>query len=369
MFESLFYGSFYLCSFVLVLSLIVVIHEGGHFMMARWCGVHVTDFSIGFGKELFSWTDKKGTKWKICLIPLGGYVKMLGDTDATSATSTTEGLSEEDKKKAFLTQKLWKRALIIFAGPGMNYLFAIIVLTGILFSYGDTKLLPVIGSVLPDSPAFEAGLKAGDKFIMINNQKVEEFSDVVRITRLTEFEKPLDIVFDRDGVEHRLQLMPKYMEGHKYPMIGFSASMKYKEPVKNLSLGASFIKSVDTVWKMTVDTLVYLGQVLFDSRSPKDMRGPLGIAEMSGDAVQGGFFSLLMFIVQISVAVGFMNLLPIPLLDGGHLAFYAVEAVIGRPLPERAQNAFLMAGLSVLLLLLAYTMFLDVPRIMQRIFG
>lgn len=369
MFEGLFYGSFYLCSFVLVLSLIVFIHEGGHFMMARWCGVHVTDFSIGFGKELFSWMDKKGTKWKICLIPLGGYVKMLGDTDAASATSSVKELTEEQKKKAFLTQKLWKRALIIFAGPAMNYISAIVLLAGIFFWHGDTKLLPVIGSVLPDSPAAEAGLQTGDRFVMINNQKVEEFSDVVRITRLTAFEQPLDIVFDRNGVTHHLTLKPRYLEGHKYPMIGFSASTKYMEPVEGLGLGESVVKSVSTIWKMSTDTLIYLGQVLFDNRSAEDMRGPLGIAEMSGDAIKNGLFSLLMFVVQISVAVGFMNLLPIPLLDGGHLAFYAVEAVIGRPLPERAQNAFLVAGLSVLLLLLAYTMVVDVQHIMQRIFG
>ncbi|MBO7244572.1 MAG: RIP metalloprotease RseP [Alphaproteobacteria bacterium] len=359
----------YIASFVLVLSLIVVIHEGGHFFMARWCGVHVTDFSVGFGREIFSRVDKKGTRWKLCLIPLGGYVKMLGDTDAASAQSSTEGLTEEEKKKAFLTQKLWKRALIIFAGPGMNYLFAILLLTGIFFSVGEAKLQPVIGTVIENSPAAEAGMQPGDRFVEINNQKVSEFSDVIRLVRLTEFEKPLDILFERDGVMHRLSLKPRYVDGSEYPMIGFSASAEHFEAAMPLSLGASALKAVQSVWNITADTTIYLGQVLFQNRSPKDMRGPLGIAEMSGDAVRGGWLSLLMFIVQISVAVGFMNLLPIPVLDGGHLAFYAVEAVRGKPLPDRAQNAFLVAGLSVLLVLLAYTMLLDVPRIVQRIFG
>ncbi len=359
----------YIASFVLVLSLIVVIHEGGHFLMARWCGVHVTDFSVGFGKEIFSRVDKKGTRWKCCLIPLGGYVKMLGDTDAASAQSSTEGLTEEEKKKAFLTQKLWKRALIIFAGPGMNYLFAILLLTGIFFSMGEAKLKPIIGKVIENSPAAEAGMLPGDKFIEINNQKVTEFSEVIRLVRLTEFEKPLDILFERNGIAHRISLKPRYIDGSEYPMIGFSASTEHFEASKPLTLGAAALKSVQTVWEITADTTIYLGQILFQNRSPKDMRGPLGIAEMSGDAVRGGWLSLLMFIVQISVAVGFMNLLPIPVLDGGHLAFYAVEAVRGKPLPDRAQNAFLVAGLSVLLMLLAYTMILDVPRIMQRIFG
>lgn len=355
----------YLFSFVLVLSIIVVIHEGGHFIMARLCGVHVTDFSVGFGKELFSRVDKKGTRWKFCLIPLGGYVKMLGDDDAASAKSSTKGLSEEDKKKAFLTQKLWKRALIIFAGPGMNYLFAIIVLAGLFFCMGETKIMPVIGRVLPDSAAQEAGLQVGDKFLTINGQQVESFADVVRLTRLTEFERPLDIVFEREGVTHRVALTPKYMDGYDYPMIGFGASSEYLMPTESLGVFASISKATQSVWSMTTDTLTYLGQVLFENRSPKDMRGPIGIAEMSGDAIKGGWLSLVMFIVQISVAVGFMNLLPIPVLDGGHLAFYAVEAVRGKPLPERAQNAFLMAGLSILLMLLAYTMFIDIQRMFE----
>lgn len=358
----------YIASFVLVLSVIVVIHEGGHFFMARWCGVHVTDFSVGFGKELFSRVDKKGTKWKVCLIPLGGYVKMLGDDDAASAKSSTKGLTDAEKEKAFLSQKLWKRALIIFAGPAMNYLFAIILLTGVLFFVGEARLSPVIGSILPDSPAAEAGLQEGDKFIEINNQKIENFTDVVRLTRLTEFEKPLDILFERAGVTHRVSLMPRYLEGYEFPMIGFSASTAAFEAAKPLPLFTALSSSILKVGQMTRDTLIYLGQVLFKNRTPKDMRGPLGIAEMSGDAVLGGWLSLTMFVIQISVAVGFMNLLPIPVLDGGHLAFYAVEAVRGKPLPDKAQNAFLAIGLSILLLLLAYTMFLDVPRIIQRIF-
>ena len=220
----------YIASFVLVLSVIVVIHEGGHFMMARWCGVHVTDFSVGFGRELFSCVDKKGTRWKVCLIPLGGYVKMLGDDDAASAKSSTKGLTEEEKKKAFLSQKLWKRALIIFAGPAMNYIFAIVLLASILFFVGEARLSPVIGKIMPDSPALEAGLQEGDRFLEINNQKVESFNDVIRLTRLTEFEKSLDIVFERDGIVHKLALKPKYMEGYEYPMIGFSTSHEYFEP-------------------------------------------------------------------------------------------------------------------------------------------
>lgn len=359
----------YLLSFILVLSLIVVIHEGGHFWAARMCGVSVTDFSVGFGPEIFSKTDKKGTRWKVCAIPLGGYVKMLGDEDAASAKSTTKGLTEEQKKTTFQTQKLWKRAFIIFAGPLMNYVFAIVLLAGIFYAVGETKVPPVVGTVMENSAASEAGLKPGDRFITINQQKVVEFEDVLRIVRLSEFEKTLDVVFERNGLTHRVNLKPTYMDGYEHPMIGISVSLEEIVVTEKLGLFKSIGKSCAVVWDITRDTIVYLKQVLFESRSPKDMRGPLGIAEMSGDAVKGGMLSLLMFIVQISVAVGFMNLLPIPVLDGGHLAFYAVEMVRGKPLPEKTQNAFLVAGLSILLLLVAYTMFLDVPRIIQRILG
>lgn len=360
---------FYLFAFILVLSLVVIIHEGGHFFVARACGVKVTDFSIGFGRELWSRVDKKGTRWKVCLIPLGGYVKMLGDEDAASAKSSTKKVAQEDVKYTFLAQPLWKRVCIIAAGPGMNYLFAIILLTGIIFSLGEVIMPPVVGSIKEGSAAQKAGLLPGDRFITINGHEVNEYMDVIRLVRLTEFEKPLNIVFDREGIYHQMTLTPQYEEGSEFPMIGVMASPELVTVNNNLGLGQSFIMAVKEVYQMTADTVTYLGQILFESRSPKDMRGPLGIAEASGDAMKSGFLPLLMFIVQISVAVGFMNLLPVPVLDGGHLAFYAVEAVRGKPLSDRAQNAFLMVGVSLLFLLFAYTMFLDVPRIMQRILG
>lgn len=359
----------YLFAFVFVLSLVVVIHEGGHFFVARACGVKVTDFSIGFGKELWHRVDKRGTRWKICLIPLGGYVKMLGDEDAASAKSSTQKVAQDEVKYTFLAQPLWKRACIIVAGPAMNYLFAIVVLTGIIFSLGEVAVPPVIGSVKEGSAASEAGLQQGDRFVKMNGQDVKEYTDILRIVRLTEFEKPLDIVFMRGDVENRLSLTPKYEEGSEFPMIGVMASPELIAINKDVHLGQAFVLSVKEVYQMTADTVTYLGQILFKNRSPKDMRGPLGIAEASGDALKSGFLSLIMFIVQISVAIGFMNLLPVPVLDGGHLAFYAIEAVRGKPLSERAQNVFLMVGISLLFLLFAYTMFLDVPRIMQRILG
>ena len=359
----------YIFAFIFVLSLVVVIHEGGHFYVARLCGVKVTDFSIGFGKELWHRTDKKGTRWKICAIPLGGYVKMLGDEDAASAKSSTENVAQDEIKYTFMAQPLWKRAAIIFAGPAMNYISAIILLTGLIFALGEVVVPAVVGDIMPDSAAQEAGLKKGDKFISINGEPIREYTDVLRIVRITEFEKPLVIVYERDGKQNTVDLKPKYHPDYEYPLIGIRSSTELMTINNNIGLVKAFGMAVRDVYKITADTLVYLGQVLFKSRSAKDMRGPLGIAEASGDALMGGWTSLLMFIVQISVAVGFMNLLPVPVLDGGHLFFYAIEAIRRKPLSEKVQNGFLFAGMSVLLLLVAYTMFLDVPRIMQRILG
>ncbi len=359
----------YIFAFVFVLSLVVVIHEGGHFYVARACGVHVTDFSVGFGKELWHRVDKKGTRWKICAVPLGGYCKMLGDEDVASAKSSTENVAEDMKKYTFMAQPLWKRAAIIVAGPGMNYLSAVVLLAGMIYALGETVIAPVIGNVMPDSPAQTAGLREGDKFLKINGQDIKQYQDIQRVVRVTDFEKPLTIVFDRAGKQMEVSLTPRVLDGSDFPLIGIRPSADMIVVNENVGIFQAIRLAVHDVYRITADTLTYLGQVLFSNRSAKDMRGPLGIAEASGDAMQGGVVSLLMFIVQISIAVGFMNLLPVPVLDGGHLVFYAIEAIRGKPLSEKTQNAFLMIGMALLLLLLVYTMFLDVPRIAQRIFG
>lgn len=357
----------YVFAFVFVLSLVVIVHEWGHFFIARRCGVKVTDFSIGFGQELWHHIDKKGTRWKVCWLPLGGYVKMLGDEDAASAKASTKHIKKSEIKYTFMAQPLWKRAAIIFAGPAMNYLSAFVLLTGLIMALGEVIVPPVIGEILPDSAAEEAGLQIGDKFVSINGTPVREYTDVLRAVRITDFEKPLTIVIERNGVQSSVSLTPRYHKDHEFPLIGIRAATEYATVNEHIGPVRAVQTAATDIYKMTADTLIYLKQVLFEHRSAKDMRGPLGIAEASGDAMRGGVLSLLMFIVQISVAIGFMNLLPIPVLDGGHLFFYAVEAVCRRPIPERIQNGFLGAGVGLLLLLVAYTMFLDVPRILQRI--
>ena len=362
-------GLLYLFAFVLVLSLVVIVHEGGHFLVARLCGVRVEEFSLGFGKELWGRVDRHGTRWKVCMLPLGGYVKMLGDTDAASAKSSAEHVPAKLRPYTFAVQKLWKRAAIIFAGPATNYIFAVLVLAAVLFLTGQGIMPAIISEVEDDSVAEKIGILAGDRILRVNDQEVEDFSDLQRAIRLTNFEQELVITLDRDGEELTVRGIPQYEdEDSSYPRLGVRSSFDNMEE-KDVGFFESFALAIEQVSNMTADTLRYLGQVLFHHRAPKDMRGPLGIAEAAGDAFQGGILVLILFTVNISVAVGLMNLLPIPLLDGGHLAFYLFEALFRKPLPEKVQTAALWVGFSILIGMLGYTFILDIPRIAQRIFG
>lgn len=359
----------YLLAFVLVLSLVVIVHEGGHFIVARLCGVKVTEFSMGFGKKLFSKTDKHGTSWQIRAIPLGGYVKMLGDEDAASAKSSDANVPEEDKDKTFMSKTLAQRAAIIFAGPAMNYIFAFVVLVGLFWGAGEVIIKPVIGTVMPDSAAEAAGLQPKDEIISINDMPIQSFSDIQRTVLLTNYGKELTLTIKRAEETLSVALTPRVDEKSDRPLIGITSAGETAIINQDLSFGESCVKSLTTIYESTRDTLWYLGQVLTGKRAPKDMRGPLGIAEASGDALLGGFISLVAFVAQISIAIGLMNLLPIPLLDGGHLFFYAIEAIRRKPLTEKMQNAIMWAGFSILITIFAYTMLLDIPRIIQRVVG
>lgn len=361
-------GLIYVFAFILVLSIVVIVHEGGHFFMARLCGVKVTDFSLGFGKTLWSRMDKNGTTWRVCAIPMGGYVKMLGDEDAASAKSSVINVSDDERKYTFMAQPLYKRALIIFAGPLMNYVFAIFLLTGLFWFVGEVKIPPVVGAVVAESAAEKAGLKVGDLIISVNETPVRDYTDLQRAIRITQYGKTLSLQVKRDKEYLFIEAAPVYDAGSKIPKLGILSSPKLTVINKDISFLKAGSMALYDVYRITVDTLIYLKQILFDKRSADDMRGPLGIAEASGDAFQGGALSLLIFIIQISVAIGFMNLLPIPVLDGGHLAMYAVEAVIRKPLSDQIRNVLLWGGVSILMALLVYTFFLDIPRITQRIF-
>ena len=356
----------YLLAFIFVLSLVVIIHEGGHFVVARLCGVKVTEFSLGFGKKLFSKEDKKGTAWQIRAVPLGGYVKMLGDGDAASATSSEEEIPEEDKDKTFISKPLSKRAAIIFAGPAMNYVLAFFILFGLFWGVGEVIVKPVVGSVLPDSAAEVAGIMPKDEIVSINKMPIESFSDIQRKVLLTNYGQKLDMIIKREGKLISIGLTPRMNAESDRPLIGITAAGETVVINEHLSFLESAGKAFQTIYESTRDTLIYLGQVITGRRTPKDMRGPLGIAEASGDALLAGFVSLMAFVAQVSIAVGLMNLLPIPVLDGGHLFLYAIEAIRRKPLTEKTQTLTMWAGVCVLMVIFAYTMILDIPRIAKR---
>lgn len=359
----------YLIAFLAVLSLIVIVHECGHFFVARFFGVKVEEFSFGFGKELWARTDKKGTRWKVCLIPLGGYVKMLGDEDASSSSHSLENVPESERAHTFVEQARWKQALIIVAGPGMNYVFAIILLMGLFMTVGEVKIPPVVGGLMDGYPAQAAGLQVGDRILTINEKEISDYTDISRVVQISDYGKPLTVKVRRGEEELSFTLRPKEEEGeNQVPLIGIQSSTQTEVSLNRLNPWAAFKLSLKFSYDMTRDTLTYLGQVLTGARSAKEMRGPVGIAEASGDASKQGLLSFILFVIQISLGVGLMNLLPVPVLDGGHLLIYLIEGIIRRPLPEKVQRILMSIGLFVLLGLFLWTMIQDIPRIIQRVF-
>ncbi len=354
----------YPLSFLIVLSLVVIVHEFGHFWAARVSGVKVEEFSLGFGKILWSRQDKKGTVWKVCLIPLGGYVKMFGDADAASATAdeSAKEFTEEEKKVSFPHQSLWKKAFISVAGPAMNYIFAIILLTIFLSVFGMIVVPPVVSEVSKGSAAEKAGIMKNDRIIQINGEEITEFSQVRRFVQL---DSTLNIVVLRNG--EKIPMTAYLSSENGGAMLGVQALMT-QEHFKSLSVPQAFVESVKEAAEITVDTLIVLKRIVLGQRSAEDMRGPLGIAEASGDAAKGGVVSFMLFIIQVSIGIGLVNLLPIPVLDGGHLLFYAIEGITRRPMNERIQLVALNIGVGLLICLLILTSWNDIVRIIVRLF-
>ncbi|MCQ2914222.1 MAG: RIP metalloprotease RseP [Alphaproteobacteria bacterium] len=352
----------YPISFLLVISIIVIVHEGGHFYAARKCGVKVKAFSVGFGKVLFSRVDKLGTEWKVCLVPLGGYVQMLGDADPSSSKKDNEELeelSEEEKQFAFPFQKLWKKFIIVFAGPFMNYVFAIVLLTGIFRIYGLESIPPVVNSVIKDSVAEKIGIVKDDRFIKVNGKEISTLTDLQREIAV---ESVLNLVVLRDGKEIDLVAHIDHKNGKG--MLGVTTVSKM-EHIRDLNFVQSIKEAVKLAYQMSADTTKVLIKMIKRQRSTEDLRGPIGIAEISGNAMKEGILSFLLFVSQISIAIGFMNLLPIPVLDGGHLFFYIVEFIVRRPLNEKIEKVTSIIGLILLLGLVLLTSWNDIVRLIK----
>lgn len=354
--------------FLVVLSVVVFVHEFGHFWVARRCGVRVETFSIGFGHEIFGWNDKHGTRWKVAWLPLGGYVKMFGDSDPTSATpdEKVKVMTPAEKRVAFFFKPVWQRMAIVFAGPASNYLFAILVLAGLFIANGQPYTAPVVDKVLAGSVAEKVGFMTGDRVVRIDDADIASFEDIRRIVSLN-VGTPINVAIERDGQPMVIAATPEVVPmvdrfggEHKLGRLGFSSStMSYRE----LSVMAALGQSVIQTWNLTAGTLQSVGQMIMGMRGTEELGGPLRIAEMSGNVAKEGIPPLIWLMAVISINLGLINLFPIPLLDGGHLLFYLAEALRGKPLSERMQENSAKVGAALVLSLMVFATWNDLMHL------
>ena len=362
----------YLVPFLFVLSLVVFFHELGHFLVARWCGVRILVFSIGFGPEIVGFNDRYGTRWKIAAIPLGGYVKFFGDENAASVPDT-ERLAEMDdgeKSQSFVFQPVAKRAAIVVAGPMANFLLAIVIFAGIFMFYGKQSMTARVDSVQPDSAAAAAGFQPGDLVMAINGGAIGDFADMQRVVSESAGE-PLNITVDRKGTQLVLKATPALKEikdnfgnVHRIGILGITRSTA-PEDLKFQPVPAprAVWMGVQETWFVIDRTLSYIGGVVVGRESTDQLGGPIRIAQMSGQVATAGFVALIHLAAVLSVSIGLLNLFPIPLLDGGHLLFYGIEALRGRPLSERAQEVGFRIGLAIVLMLMIFATFNDIVHL------
>lgn len=367
-----------LVPFLFVLTVVVFIHELGHFLVARWCGVKVKAFSIGFGREIYGFYDRHGTRWKIAWIPLGGYVKFLDDENSASVPSrdALEHMSASEREGAFQTKSLPRRAAIVAAGPIANFLLAIAIFAITFTFVGVHVTAPRVDELVADGPAAAAGFKPGDLILRIDDQAVETFADMQRIVSASA-DRPLTFDVDRGGTTVRLTATPARREisdrfGNKLRVgvIGIKRNAtqqdwEYKRygPIQSLGLG------VRETYFIISRTLSYLQDVVMGRESADQLGGPIRIAEVSGQVASVGFVPLLNLTAVLSVSIGLINLFPIPLLDGGHLLFYLIEGVRRRPLSERTQEIGFRIGLAVVLMLMMFATWNDLGIVRRWLTG
>ena len=359
----------YIVPFLILITIVVFIHEYGHYYFAKKYGVGVTDFSIGFGKEIFGWNDKSGTRWKICWIPLGGYVKFFGDRNVFSQSEQEQVIkkySEDDQKKLFILKPLYQRSIIVAAGPLANFLLSIIIFLLINMFVGKDMTPAVIDEVQKDSPAFVAGMKKNDKILSIDNKKVESILEVSTFINTSTSDTINFIVF-RNNQEISLFVKPNLVDGKdslgnsvKKRMIGIRLSPLNNEfNKKPLGPSKALYYSVKEVWFVTITSLNYVGKMIVGSADTSQLGGPIRIAKITGQISEHGIVPFLSIMAYISISLGLINLFPIPLLDGGHLMFYLFEKILGRPLSQKTQEGFFRIGLFMLFSLMFFVTFND----------
>ena len=357
----------YVVPFLVILTVLVFVHEMGHFLVARWYGVRVEVFSIGFGREIFGFTDKAKTRWKFSLIPLGGYVKFFGDANAASQPGDEVAqMSEEDRRVAFPCQPLAARTWIVAAGPGANFLLAIVLFAGLFATAGEPFTPPVVGTVVPGSAAEQAGLMPEDRIVGINGGAIERFEEVQRIVQPRAGET-LTIEVLRDGERLDLVAVPQVHEqtdnfGNTRVIGLLGVTRSGVEYVQHGVTYALWRATLET-WNLTLATLDAVWQIIVGTRDAKELGGPIGIGHMSGTMAKSGLVPVIWFMAVLSINLGLINLFPIPMLDGGHLLFYGIEAVRGRPLGERAQEYGFRIGLALVFSLMLFVTFNDLAKL------
>ncbi len=356
----------YALPFLVVLTVLVFVHEMGHYLVARWCGVDVEVFSIGFGREIFGFNDKSGTRWRLSIIPFGGYVKFAGDAGAASEmVPDLESIPEERRGGIFHFKPLHQRAAVVVAGPLANFLFAIVVFSIMFATIGRPYTPPVVDQVMEGSVAEAAGFRKGDRIVEISGKPIERFEDIQNVVRLN-LGEPLEFVVLRDGARVILPATPRVVEmtdrfGNVYRVgqLGIAVMARDYAVLSPLQAVAA---AVEQTYSVTATTLGAVGQMITGARSSDELRGPLGIVQLSGQAAQVGVASVIQFMAFLSISLGLINLFPVPMLDGGHLLFYAIEALRGKPLGEKSMEYGFRVGLALILALMVFATWNDLVQ-------
>jgi regulator of sigma E protease len=363
---------FYALAFFTAIIIIVFVHEFGHFIIGRWCGVKIETFSVGFGREIFGFNDRYGTRWKFCWIPMGGYVKFLGDANAASMPSSTTVMLPGSLQAA----PVWKRAAIVAAGPIANFILAILIFTAAYSLVGQPINEPRVDEVTADGAAKSAGIIAGDYIRTIDGKAVHSFMDIQR-AMIMQGDTQVTLGVERDKQMLEIKLEPKVVEStdsfgrkNRVSLMGFKHDPT-KDPVgfERLPLFSAVAKGVDETAFVAKTTLRYVGKLFMGREKSDQLHGPIGMAQMAGETASMGFWPFITFIALISVSIGLVNLFPIPMLDGGHLVFYLIEAVFGKPVGPVAQEWSFRIGLSAMVALMLFATNNDLSPYINKVFG
>ena len=358
----------YIIPFLFVLTVVVFIHELGHFLVARWCGVGIKVFSIGFGPEIFGFYDRHGTRWRLSWVPLGGYVKFIDDDNvaSTSGREAGEALPEEDRKRSFQGKTLAQRAAIVAAGPIANFILAIAIFTAIFSAFGEQVTAAKVDAITPGSAAERAGFQTGDRVISIDGTAIDSFAGMQRIVAMSP-EQELHFVVDRNGANvdvtatpERKEITDRFGNDMRIGLLGIQRSTSPDDwTLERHDPLTAFVMAVKECYFVITRSLGYLYDVVVGKESADQLGGPIRIAQISGQVASVSFVALLNLAAIISVSIGMINLFPIPMLDGGHLLFYGIEAIRGRPLSDSTQEISFRIGLAFVLMLMIFATWND----------